>query len=52
MITEHYRTSEFDEWSGWRDSNSRHPAPKACNKEKRVFSETVCLQLFLRISNN
>ena len=29
MITDHYRTWEFDEWSGWRDSNSRHPAPKA-----------------------
>ena len=26
--------------------------PKVCNKEKRVFSETVCLQRFLRISNN
>jgi len=40
------------EWSGWRDLNSRHPAPKACNKEKWVFSDTVCLQRFLRISNN
>jgi len=52
MIRVSYRTWEFVEWSGWRDLNSRHPAPKACNKEKRVFSETVCLQRFLRISNN
>ena len=27
------------------------PVPKACNKGKRVFSETVCSQRFLRISN-
>ena len=27
-------------------------ALEVCNKEKRVFSETVCLQRFLRISNN
>jgi len=28
------------------------PTIKVCIKEKRVFSETVCLQRFLRISNN
>ena len=27
-------------------------ALEVCNKEKRVFSETVCLQRFLRISYN
>jgi hydroxymethylglutaryl-CoA reductase len=27
-------------------------ALEVCNQEKRVFSETVCLQRFLRISNN
>ena len=29
IITEDYTDSEVGEWSGWRDSNSRHPAPKA-----------------------
>jgi histone H3/H4 len=28
-----------------------HNAVEVCIKEKRVFSETVCLQRFLRISN-
>ena len=29
MISRLYRTCQFGEWSGWRDLNSRHPAPKA-----------------------
>ena len=29
IITENYTDSEVGVWSGWRDSNSRHPAPKA-----------------------
>ena len=33
-------------------NGSYQPIIKVCNKEKRVFSETACLQRFLRISNN
>ena len=29
VITEDYTEWEFGKWSGWRDLNSRHPAPKA-----------------------
>ena len=29
MITDYYRRIVVKLWSGWRDSNSRHPAPKA-----------------------
>ncbi len=29
IITEDYTDSEVGVWSGWRDLNSRHPAPKA-----------------------
>ena len=62
MITDHYRRMVEGKWSGWRDSNSRHPAPKAgalpdCATPRKILNRTInkrCVNLsyYFKVASN